>query len=271
MTTLVVLTACGSTPEKPPAASNNAPKSAKTQLPVYGYEIVKTHPHDPGSFTQGLVFHDGFFYESAGQYKISSIRKVEVETGRVVKRNAVPPEYFAEGLTVLGGRIYQITWQEYTAFVYDMDFKLIRELRYQGDGWGLTNDGTNLVMSDGTHVIRFVNPENFETVRSIIVRDERGQPVYNLNELEWVKGEIWANIWHSDRIGKPNHIARIDPSSGNIVGWINLSGISPDDVNADPENTLNGIAYDPATDRIWVTGKRWKKLFEIKLKDKTAG
>ncbi|HEY0051321.1 MAG TPA: glutaminyl-peptide cyclotransferase, partial [Pyrinomonadaceae bacterium] len=176
--------------------------------------------------------------------------------------------------------IYQITWRERTAFVYDVkDLNLLKEIRYQGDGWGLTHDATNLIMSDGTHIIRFVNPENFQTVRTVAVFRENGQPLLNLNELEYVKGEIWANIWHSENnatdsehgflpnIGKPNYIARIDPASGKVVGWIDLAGISPEDVK-NSENTLNGIAYDAQNDRIFVTGKRWKNLFEIKLKPK---
>ncbi len=141
-------------------------------------------------------------------------------------------------------------------------------MKYHGEGWGLTDDGTNLIMSDGTHVIRIVDPETFKTTRTLVVLDENGKPLLDLNELEYVKGEIWANIWHSERIGKPNHIARIDPNSGKLLGWINLQGISPDDVGRDSENTLNGIAYDETGDRIFVTGKKWRNLYEIKLKAK---
>ncbi len=149
------------------------------------------------------------------------------------------------------------------------DFKMIKEFRYSGDGWGLTNDGTNLLMSDGTHVIRKINPENFETIGTLPVFDEKNQPLMKINELEYVKGEIWANIWHSESIGKPNHIARIDPATGKLLGWIDLQGISPEDIDRDSENTLNGIAYDEKTDRIFVTGKQWKRLFEIKVKPKS--
>ena len=248
------------------ANTNNAVTNAP--VPVDGYEIVKTYKHDEKAFTQGLVFANGFFYESDGEYGESNLRKVEVETGKVLQKQDVAEEYFAEGMTILNDKIYQITWQEKTAFQYDMNFKLIKEFRYQGEGWGLTNDGTNLIMSDGTHVIRFINPETFETVRTIVVKDEKGSPIYKLNELEYVKGEIWANIWHSESINKPNHIARINPADGKLLGWIDLQGISPEDVSRDSENTLNGIAYDAAGDRIFVTGKQWKKLFEIKLKPK---
>ena len=156
-------------------------------------------------------------------------------------------------------------------WVYNVDdFKLLREFQYSGQGWGLTHDGTNLFMSDGTHVIRIVNPKDFSTIRTIVVKDENGRPLMKLNELEYVKGEIWANIWHSEEMGKPNHIARIDPATGKLLGWIDLGNISPDDQNGEgkEEHTLNGIAYDEASDRLFVTGKNWKKLFEIKIKPK---
>jgi glutaminyl-peptide cyclotransferase len=268
-----LLSTCG-------GSSNTVNKTANTNkpnanssttgapMPVYTYEIVKTYPHDGDAFTQGLVYLNGFFYESDGEYGESNLRKVEVETGKVLQKQNLAEDYFAEGLTILGDKIYQITWRENTAFQYDMNFKLIKEFRYAGDGWGLTNDGANLIMSDGTHVIKFINPENFETVRTIVVKDENGKPVYKLNELEYVKGEIWANIWHSEEIGKPNHIARINPADGKLLGWIDLQGISPDDVKRDSENVLNGIAYDAGGDRLFVTGKQWKKLFEIKVKPK---
>lgn len=277
----LAITACGDTTKntnvsnvsKPNAnAANNAPtKTASGPAPVYTYEIVKSYPHDDRAFTQGLIFRDGFLYESTGQNGKSSLRKVELNTGKVLQKYDVPREYFAEGMTILGDKIYQITWQENTAFVYDMNFQLLKELRYSGEGWGLTHDGTNLIMSDGTHVIRFINPENFQTVRTITVLQENGRPLMKLNELEYVKGEIWANIWHSEDpeiLGKENYIARIDPNSGKIVGWLDLSSISPDDARRDSENTLNGIAFDEASDRLFVTGKNWKKLFEIKVKPK---
>lgn len=254
--------------------SNGNTASTKTPLTTYGYEIVNKYKHDSNAFTQGLVFHDGFFYESDGQYGESTLRKVEPETGKVLQKVGLGKNYFAEGLTFFNDKLYQITWQENTAFVYDLDFKLIKEIKYAGEGWGLTHDDKNLILSDGTHVIRFVDPETFQTVRTITVMRENGQPLMDINELEYVKGEIWANVWHSENINLPNHIARIDPQTGKLLGWIDLNGISPDDSQYkktgtdDGEKVLNGIAYDEATDRIFVTGKRWSNLYEIKLKAK---
>jgi glutaminyl-peptide cyclotransferase len=248
---------------------NATPKPAA--LPIYSYDIVKTYPHDSKAFTQGLGFRDGFLYESTGQEGDSTLRKVEISTGKVLQKFDLAREIFAEGLTIMNDKLYQISWRDNIAWEYDIaDFKMLREMSYSGEGWGLTTDGTNLIMSDGTHVIRIVNPKDFSTMRTIVVKDENGRPLMKLNELEYVKGEIWANIWHSEEIGKPNHIARIDPASGRVTGWIDLAGISPDDQDDEneSENTLNGIAYDADNDRIFVTGKKWKRLYEIKLKPK---
>ena len=239
-------------------------------LPVYSYDVVNTFNHDSKAFTQGLVFRDGFLYESTGQEGESTLRKVELDTGKVLQKHDLSDDIFGEGMTILGDKVYQISWQSGKGFVYNLnDFNPVKEFRYSGEGWGLTNDGTSLILSDGTHVVRFMNPETFQTERTIVVLDEDGKPLMNINELEYVKGEIWANIWHSENIGKPNVIARIDPASGKLLGWINLDGISPEDEKRDGENTLNGIAYDQTSDRIFVTGKRWKKLYEIKLKEKS--
>jgi len=252
--------------EEKVAGPTPPPVTEQKSVPVYTYEIVNVFPHDPTAFTQGLVFHNGILLESTGQYGSSTVRKVEITSGKPFRRFDLPEQFFGEGLAILNEKIYQLTWQESTAFVYDMNLSPIGRINYAGEGWGLTTDGETLIMSDGTQVIRFVDPETFETKRTIVVRDERNKPIREINELEWVKGEIWANIWHSERIGKPNHIARIDPQTGNVIGWIDLNGISPDDVARGPENTLNGIAYDEKTDRIFVTGKQWEKLFEIRLK-----
>jgi glutaminyl-peptide cyclotransferase len=254
------------------ANANSATANTANQvMPLYTYEVVKSYPHDGKAFTQGLVFRDGVLFESTGEYGESTLRKVDLASGKVLQKYSVPKEFFAEGMTILNDKIYQITWREYTAFVYDLNLKLLKEVRYAGQGWGLTNDGTNLIMSDGTHVIRIVNPETFETLRTIPVFRENGKPLINLNELEYVKGEIWANIWHSeepDVLGKQNYIARINPADGKLLGWVDLDKISPEDVEDDSENTLNGIAYDESSDRLFVTGKNWKKLFEIKVKPK---
>jgi glutaminyl-peptide cyclotransferase len=232
---------------------------------MYDYEIVKTYPHDPKAFTQGLEFHDGVLYEGTGGKEpddfFSSLRKVDFATGKVLQKYDIPREYFGEGITILRDKIYQLTWREMTAFEYDLkDFKLLRELRYTGEGWGLTNDGTNLIMSDGTHVIRFLDPQDFKTVRTIVVNDERGKPVMQLNELEFVKGEIWANIWQT------GWIVRIDPATGKLLGRVDMNKLSDEVQDKDPHaDVLNGIAYDPAGDRLFVTGKLWPSLFEIKV------
>jgi glutamine cyclotransferase len=261
---------------KPNVSSNNSNATKFASLPVYGYEIVKSYPHDDKAFTQGLFFHNGFLYESTGQEGRSQIRKVEIETGKVLQKWDLPRDEFGEGSTQLGDKIYMVTWQDGVGRVFNLgDFSVLKEFTYVGDGWGLTNDGTNLILSQGTHVLKFINPENFQQIKTMPIMREDGRPLMNINELEYVKGELWANIWHSenpDILGKPNHIARIDLTNGKLVGWINLSGISPDDQpkTNDPydpkvENTLNGIAYDSSTDRLFVTGKLWKKLYEIKI------
>ena len=259
----------------------NSPVQTAEKTPIYTYEIVNTFKHDSKAFTQGLVFANGFLYESTGQYGDSSVRKVELTSGKILQKHDVDDDFFAEGMTVLNDKIYQITWQDGVCFVYGLnDFKVQQELKYNGEGWGLTNDGTNLIMSDGSHLVKFVDPQTFKISRTVPVLQDNGQPLYLLNELEYVKGEIWANIWHSEEkttsttqgrmpnIGRPNYIARINPESGRVVGWIDLANISPEDSGDNEDNTLNGIAYDQTGDRIFVTGKNWKRLFEIKLKAK---
>ncbi|HYJ91670.1 MAG TPA: glutaminyl-peptide cyclotransferase [Pyrinomonadaceae bacterium] len=271
----VAFLACGgpSNVNNTTVKSNSTPRPTPSgPAPVYTYDIVKTYPHDPNAFTEGLYFKDGFLYESTGEPKHSSLRKVALETGKVVQKWDLPPEDFGEGISEINGKIYQLTWQQELGRVFDAnDFKLLQEFNYQGEGWGMTTDGTNLIFDQGTQVLKFMDPNTFKTVKTLPVVREDGQPQMQINELEWIKGEIWANIWHSEQsdiLGKPNYIARIDPNSGRIIGWIDLGGISPDDVSRDPENTLNGIAYDAANDRIFVTGKKWKNLFEIKVKPK---
>lgn len=269
---LIVIAAvsCGGSSNNSSGPNKNTANAnaRRAEIPAYSYEIVRSYPHDPKAFTQGLVFHDGVLYESTGELGESTLRKVELETGKVVKKFDLAREIFAEGLAIMNNEVFQLSWRNGMGWVYDVaDFKLLREFRYTGEGWGLTHDGTNLIMSDGTHVLRVLNPKDFSTVRTLVVNDEKGRPLVKLNELEWVKGEIWANVWHSEDIGKPNNIARIDPATGKLLGWIDLANISPDDQNGrgKEENTLNGIAYDEAGDRIFVTGKNWKKLYEIKV------
>ena len=248
--------------------------SAKTDsnLPIYTYEIVNKFKHDATAFTEGLFFYNGFLYESTGHEGKSDLRKVELESGKIVQQYKMPTDSFGEGITILDGKIYQLTWQQGRGFVYEADtFKLLKEFNYAGQGWGLTNDGKNMFMTDSTHVIRVADPETFQTIKTLVVLREDGKPLMQINELEYIKGEIWANVWHSEEpaiLGKPNHIARIDPNTGKLLGWIDLDGISPDDIERDSENTLNGIAYDANNDRIFVTGKNWKNLFEIKVKPK---
>jgi glutamine cyclotransferase len=224
----------------------------------FSYEVINTYPHDRAAFTQGLVYHQGILYESTGLNGQSSLRQVELETGRVMKKVDVPSVHFAEGLALFNNRLFQLTWQTQTTFVYDLDsFVQLKTLSYSGEGWGLTHNGQSLIMSNGSNQIRFLDPETFQVQRTISVTDN-DRAVSMLNELEFIKGEIFANIWLTDRI------ARIDPTSGKVTGWINLAGLLPlqDRGGAD---VLNGIAYDEAGDRLFITGKLWPKLFQIKL------
>jgi glutaminyl-peptide cyclotransferase len=281
-----ILGACGNTSgnqtsNTPNKTAANSAAVMKKEIPVYTYEIVKTYKHDENAFTQGLFFHNGFLYEGTGETGRSEIRKVELETGKVLQKSSLSREIFGEGATILNDKIYQISWQNGKAFVYDLNFTLLKEFEYKGEGWGLTNDGTNLILSDGTNLIKFIDPETFKTIRTLPVFRAAGKPLFLLNELEYIKGEIWANIWQSEttetstqqgnfpNIGKPNYIVRFDPKSGDVLGWIDLDKISPADSGSDYEKSLNGIAYDAATDRIFVTGKKWKNLFEIKVKPKS--
>ena len=238
------------------------PPPAAEQVPVYGYEVVNTFPHDASAFTQGLVFHDGALVESTGLERQSTLRRVELQTGKVLQKVDVPPYFFAEGLTLMGGKLYQLTWKGEKGFVYDpQTFKKTGEFAYEGEGWGLTHDADSLILSDGSDQLRFIDPNTFQVRRTVNVRD-RGRPVPELNELEYVKGEIYANVWHQNRV------ARIDPQTGRVVGWIDLAGLLKPNDTSDPEAVLNGIAYDEQGDRLFVTGKLWPKLFEVKLKQK---
>jgi glutamine cyclotransferase len=228
-------------------------------IPVYSYNIVNTYPHDPDAFTQGLVFEDGVLYEGTGLLGQSTLRRVELETGEVLQIREVPAEFFGEGITIYGDKIIQLTWQSHVGFVYDKNsFELLREFNYSTEGWGITHDGEHLIMSDGTSTLHFLDPQTFEEISQLEVLDNNG-PVTRLNELEYIQGEIYANIWQTDRI------ARISPETGRVVGWVDLEGLLTAEDRSEPVDVLNGIAYDADTDRLFVTGKLWPKLFEIEL------
>lgn len=228
------------------------------------YRIVHTYPHDEQAFTQGLVFLDGHLYESTGIEGKSSLREEDVETGRILRFHDVPSSYFAEGLTDWGSTLIQLTWQSHVALVYDRaTFRFLRSFHYDGEGWGLTHDSKNLILSDGTATLRFFDPTTFKETRSITVKDH-GKPVTQLNELEYIHGLIYANIWHADRI------ARISPTTGTVLGWIDLGGLLPASERSNNESVLNGIAYDAVHDRLFVTGKLWPKLFEIAVVSEVA-
>ena len=232
--------------------------ASAASVPTYGYTIVATYPHDPEAFTQGLQYLDGFLYEGTGLNGRSSIRKVKLETGAVLQKRDVGPQYFGEGITVWKGTLLQLTWQSGMAFTYDRNtFTPKRTFTYKGEGWGLTQDATGLIMSDGTSELRMLDPLTFRERRRVRVKSD-GKAVESLNELEFVKGEVFANIWQTDLI------ARINPATGAVTGLIDLSGLLParDRVGTD---VLNGIAYDAARDRLFVTGKLWPKLFQIRL------
>lgn len=241
------------------AACACGPASQAETVPDYTYQVVHSYPHDPNAFTEGLFYWNGFLYESTGLEAESSVRKVKLETGEVLQKHDVPEAYFGEGIINWKDKLYQLTWKTEVGFIYDFaTFQQKGEFHYKGEGWALTTDGKHLIMSDGSAQLRFLDPETLSEQSRLTVTDN-GQPVQNLNELEWVKGEVYANIWQTYRI------ARINPVSGKVVGWINLTGIL-DGVSQPREvDVLNGIAYDAQHDRLFVTGKYFPKVFEIKL------
>jgi len=223
------------------------------------YRIVHAYPHDQQAFTQGLIYVDSHLYESTGIKGRSSLREEDLETGRIQRMQVVSDQYFAEGLTDWKNTLIQLTWQTHVAFVYDRaTFRLLRTFHYDGEGWGLTHDAKSLILSDGTATIRFFDPETFHETRRITVKDN-GKPVKELNELEYIHGEIYANVWFTDRI------ARISPATGRVTGWIDIKGLMPRSQLSDDGAVLNGIAYDAEHDRLFVTGKLWPKIFEITL------
>lgn len=230
-----------------------------TQAQVSGFTVVDTFPHDPGAFTQGLDFQSDRLFEGTGLNGESTLRRVDLQSGDVLRKVTLPDRFFGEGITVFKRRIFQLTWQSERAFVYRVQsFKRIGKFNYDGEGWGLTHNGTRLIMSDGTATIRFRKPSTFEVVREIEVTAE-GDPVSNLNELEWVNGEIFANVWQTD------DVVRIDPQTGDVVGRFNLASLrTAEEAEGDPDVT-NGIAYMPGSDRLFVTGKWWQNIYEIEL------
>jgi len=228
------------------------------QIPVVNVKLLRAYPHDPRAFTQGLEYYGGFLYESTGIAGESTLRKIALDTGKVIQKVDLPSQYFGEGLTIFHEKIYQLTWLSKKGFIYDLrSFRTIGEFPYDAEGWGLTHDDKSLIMSDGTNKIRYIDPVSFSVTRTLEVY-AGGEGVVNLNELEYVKGEILANIWHSPRI------ARTDPRSGQVLAWIDLSSIVTKEQHGD-EAVLNGIAYDKIGDRLFVTGKNWSKVFQIKV------
>ena len=233
--------------------------SASAQTPVYGYKVVATFPHATSSYTEGLFYLNGHFYEGTGMKGHSQILVTNPTTGRVLKHVDLAPQYFGEGIVDWGPNLYEWTWQSHIGFVYNRaTLKPVAQFTYTGEGWGMTHDATYIITSDGTATLRFRDPKHFHEVRSLTVTDQ-GSPVTNLNELEYIHNEIYANVWHTD------HIARISPRDGHVIAWIDLTGLLSPMLQLDTEAVLNGIAYDAQHDRLFVTGKEWPTIFEIKL------
>ena len=255
---IVFICACSNSQESSTPEGSPNP-STSSVIPVYTYKVVNTYLHDRNAFTQGLAFEDGVLYEGTGLRGRSTLRRVELETGDILQIRELPAQFFGEGVTIYENNAIQLTWQANVGFVYDRDsFELLGEFHYPTEGWGITHDGKRLIMSDGTATLHFLDPETFGEIGRIEVCDN-DSPVTRLNELEYIQGEIYANVWQTDRI------ARISPQTGQVIGWIDLKGIlSPED-HSEPVDILNGIAYDAEKDRLFVTGKLWPKLFEIDL------
>ena len=256
---VIVMTVAAVVRVAPAAAGSQSPLRDGAAAPVSGYRVVRSYPHDKDAYTQGLEFAGGGLFESTGLNGRSSIRRVQLETGKVLQRRDVSREHFGEGITIWGGRLIELTWQSNVAFVYDRDsFQPRGSFKYTGEGWGLTHNDTSLIMSDGTAELRFLEPATFKEQRRVRVTDA-GRAVQSLNELEYVNGQVFANIWTTDRL------ARIDPQTGRVLGWVDLSGLVPASVRVNGDAVLNGIAYDASGDRLFVTGKLWPTLFEIKI------
>jgi glutamine cyclotransferase len=245
--------------EEPTTSEPTTEPSVDTEPQYYTYNIIKVYPHNETAFTQGLIFEDGVLYEGTGLYGQSTLRRVELETGNTLQLYTLPNQFFGEGITIFDDKIIQLTWKSNKGFVYDKNsFELLQEFTYPTEGWGITHDGNSLIMSDGTATLYFLDPETFTQVRQIEVHDNEIEPVTRLNELEYIQGKVYANIWLEEKI------AIINPQNGHVIGWINLDGIQ-DLENLDANSVLNGIAYDENRDRLFVTGKRWPQLFEVDL------
>ena len=241
------------------AATLLAAGCAHATAPVLGYRVVHTYPHSTSSYTEGFLYLHGLFYEGTGLMGHSAVLVTEPTTGTVVQHTELAPQFFGEGIVDWGPNLYQWTWQSHLCFVYDrFSLRPIRQFEYTGEGWGMTRTARELITDDGSATLRFRDPETFAETRHILVHDGK-QSVDQLNELEYIHGEIYANIWHSDRI------ARISPRDGHVIAWIDLAGLLPDKERINAESVLNGIAYDPEHDRLFVTGKQWPTIFEIKL------
>lgn len=260
-----VVVVCAMTMLMSAVISHAFPAPPKT-TPVYTFKIIHVYPHDPAAYTQGLVYQDGFLYEGTGLYGRSSLRKVRLETGEAVQQVNLAPEFFGEGIAIFNGKIFQLTWKSEVGFIYNLsDFRKIGQFSYAGEGWGLTTAGREIFMSDGSAQIHVLDGNTLREKRRFTVRDG-DTPVTQLNELEYVQGELFANVWQTDRI------ARISPRSGKVIGWIDLTGLLSPVFRSDPDAVLNGIAYNPARKRLFVTGKLWPSIFEIQLvPEDTAG
>lgn len=244
--------------------ATSVPHPIRALAPVDGYQVIATFPHSTDSYTEGFYYQNGLFYEGTGLKGNSAVLVIQPETGKIIQRHVLPPQYFGEGIINVGSTIYEWTWQSHIGFVYDQfTLRPIRQFTYTGEGWGMTRTAKEIITSDGSDTLRFRDPNTFAEVRHIVVHDGATK-IDQLNELEFIKrgkadGEIYANVWHSDRI------ARISPADGHVIAWIDLTGILPDVERLTNESVLNGIAYDAQHDRIFVTGKQWPKVFEIKI------
>ncbi len=258
-TTATVAATATPTPPVSPLQSILPTPEPVSEIPVYGYQVIEEYPHDPRAYTQGLVYVDGTLYEGTGRRGQSTLRRVDLETGEVLQGVRLPDDYFGEGITLFEDRLYQLTWTSGTGFVFDREsFDLVSTFTYPTEGWGVTHDGEQLIMSDGTTQLYFLDPDTLTTTRQVTVMAD-GTPIDQLNELEYIDGVIYANIWQTDRI------AQIDPVNGEVIAWIDLTGLFPPEKRSEAQAVLNGIAYDAETERLFVTGKLWPSLYWIEL------